>query len=85
MYYWGYSTGGSYLGSLLSMLASLLFWGLVIVGFAYLIRWAWDLAGEKFGQPRPVTNSLEIVKRRYANGELSRDEYLAISEELRSL
>ncbi|SDD66857.1 SHOCT domain-containing protein [Sporomusa acidovorans] len=84
MYYWGYS-GGSYVGSLLSTLASFLFWALVIVGFAYLIRWAWDLAGEKFGQPKPVTNSLEIVKRRYANGELSREEYLAIREELRSL
>ncbi|SMC44193.1 SHOCT domain-containing protein [Sporomusa malonica] len=84
MYYWG-GYPGSYLGSLLSMLASLLFWGLVIVGFAYLIRWAWDLAGEKFGQPKPVANSPEIAKRRYANGEISREEYFAIKEELRSL
>ncbi|HWR43459.1 SHOCT domain-containing protein [Sporomusa sp.] len=81
MYYLGGYPGG-YLGSLLATLASFLFWGLVIVGFAYLVRWAWDLAGEKFGPQRPVAGSLETAKRRYANGEISREEYLAIKAEL---
>ncbi|SDD71983.1 SHOCT domain-containing protein [Sporomusa acidovorans] len=86
MYYgYNYVSGGSYLGSLASTLASFLFWALVIVGFAYLIRWSWDLAGQKFGQQKPAVDSFEIIKQRYARGEISREEYLSLKEDLSAL
>jgi len=51
----------------------LLFWGLVILGVATLIRWL-------FTQSSPNRRSrdktpLEIVQERYARGEIDRDEY----------
>lgn len=51
----------------------LLFWGLVILGIAALIRWLMT-------QPSPGKSSrdktpLEVVQERYARGEINREEY----------
>ena len=51
----------------------LLFWILVILGIAVLIRWM-------LAQPSPSRSSrdktpLEIVQERYARGEIDREEY----------
>lgn len=51
----------------------LLFWALVILGIAALIRWLTT-------RPSPGKNSsdktpLEIVQERYARGEIDREEY----------
>ncbi len=51
----------------------LLFWGLVLLGVATLIRW--------LVTPSPPNRSprdkapLEIVQERYARGEINREEY----------
>ena len=33
-------------------------------------------------QPRPEGNALEILRRRYARGELTRDEFLSMRDDL---
>jgi putative membrane protein len=62
---YGYG-GGWYMGIMM-----ILFWGLIIWGVIALIRY--------FGGNRQINNqgssALEILKRRYAQGEVNRDEY----------
>ena len=51
----------------------LLFWGLIILGIAALIRWLMTQSS-----PNRVSRDktpLEIVQERYARGEIDREEY----------
>lgn len=49
----------------------LLFWGLVILGLVALVRW---LAQSGVGKTREKT-ALDILKERYARGEIDREEF----------
>jgi putative membrane protein len=62
---WGYGMG--WFGSLL-MLA---FWALVIVGLVFLIRWFALMGRERRGED----SALEVLKQRYAKGEISKEEF----------
>ncbi len=59
----------------LGILHMVLFWGLVILAFAGLLRW---LGGGKLDEPR----ALDILKARYARGELTRDQFDQLKREL---
>ena len=54
-----------------------LFWGAVAVGAVVAVRW---LLGQQPG--RREEKLLDILKRRYAAGELSREEYERMRREL---
>ena len=62
---------------------SMLIWTLIILGFVYL---AIKLFGSlKFGpisQDRDRFDSLEILKVRYARGEISQEDYIRMKETL---
>jgi len=59
------------------MLMMLLFWGLVIVGLVAGIRW---LLGQG---KRPASDSaLEILRQRYARGEINKEEFEAKKRDL---
>lgn len=62
---WGLAVG-------LGWLSMLAFWGAVIVGIALLVRWVSGLSGPRGAGPETV---LDILKRRYAAGELTREQY----------
>lgn len=56
-----------------------IFWVAVIVGIIFLVKWAMQI------QPsceRSELNYLEILKKRYARGEIERDEYEQKSKDL---
>jgi putative membrane protein len=59
------------------MLMMLVFWGLVIVGLVVGIRWLmrglW---------PAPADRAVDILRERYARGEISKDEFEAKREDL---
>jgi putative membrane protein len=57
------------------MIAMLVFWVLVIVAIVYLIRWlaVSSRAGGREG--RPEYSALEILKKRYARGEIDKEEF----------
>ena len=55
------------------MVLMLLFWILVIFGIAVLIRWL--LAQSSPGRGSRDKTPLEIVQKRYARGEIDREEY----------
>ena len=66
---WGYGMG--WFGPLI-MIA---FWIAVIVGIVFLIRWL-VIATRSTGQKRYYEDSaLEILKRRYARGEIGKEEF----------
>ncbi len=49
----------------------LLFWILVIIGLALLIRYLWQGGGAR----REEESALEILKKKYARGEISKEEF----------
>jgi putative membrane protein len=58
----------------------LLFWALVIVGVIAVIRWA-GARGTTGSRPYGDT-PLEILKRRYASGEITKEQYEAMKRDL---
>jgi putative membrane protein len=50
----------------------LLWWVLIILGIIVLVRW---LARSSPGQAHPPETALDILKKRYARGEIDREEF----------
>ncbi len=48
-----------------------IFWILVLIGIVLLIKYLWEHGGAKAGQE----SALEILKTRYAKGEISKEEF----------
>jgi putative membrane protein len=69
---WG---GGMWLGGL----AMLVFWGALIVGAILVAR---QLGGVPGSEARP--SPLDILKRRYASGEITREQYEQMRKDLES-
>jgi putative membrane protein len=59
------------------MFVMLVFWGLVIVGIVLGIRWL-----VRQGRPERSDSALEILRQRYARGEINRDEFEAKKRDL---
>jgi putative membrane protein len=60
------------------MLMMLVFWGVVIVGVVLAIRW---FVSQK-NEPRPVDTALDILRQRYARGDISKEEFEAKKRDL---
>jgi putative membrane protein len=58
----------------------LLFWALVIVGIVAVIRWA--SARGVSASRAPSDTPLEILKRRYASGEITKEQYEAMKRDI---
>ena len=67
---WGYGMGW------IGMIFMAAFWIAVIVGIVFLIRWlavSTGSAGKKRGEAEE--SALEILKKRYARGEIKKEEF----------
>ncbi len=72
---WGF--GGGFTGGLFMAI----FWIAVIVGAAFLIRWV--VSSDRNRNPgQPGQDSLEILKIRYAKGELSQEQFETLKKDL---
>lgn len=58
----------------------LLFWGLIILGIAALIKSLWSSNGRR---AKPKT-ALDMLQERYACGEINREEYERMKRDLQS-
>lgn len=59
-----------------------IFWVAVIVGIVFLIRWIITQGRED--EPRDKENALEILKKRYAKGEIDKEEFKQKKKDLLS-
>ena len=65
---WGYGRG--WFGTILMAV----FWIVLIAGIIFLLRWLWVLIGKK-GRGTSEESPLETLKRRYAKGEINKEEF----------
>lgn len=61
----------------LGLLHMVLFWGLVILALGALVKW---FVGD--GRPYSEQRPLDILKARYAKGELTREQFEQLKREL---
>ena len=57
------------------------FWSAVIVGIVFLIRWL-VLPANKGRESSQEESALEILKKRYAMGEINKDEYEKMKKDI---
>ena len=60
------------------MLMMLVFWGVIVVGFVLGLRWVVTQGR----QPRPTDAALDILRQRYARGDISKEEFEAKKKDL---
>jgi putative membrane protein len=57
----------------------LLFWALILLGIMALARWLFYSGGPRSGSGR---SALDILKERYARGEITREQYELMRRDL---
>jgi putative membrane protein len=62
-------------------LMMLFFWGLVIAALILLVRWLWTQGHVRAGAPSAET-VLDTLKKRYARGEISKEEFDRIKQDI---
>jgi putative membrane protein len=67
---WHYGMMGGGWGIFMMLISMVLFWGLIIGGVILLVRFIFPQSGAK-----PSEDSLEILKKRYARGEIEKEEF----------
>ncbi|GIV98163.1 MAG: hypothetical protein KatS3mg057_2820 [Herpetosiphonaceae bacterium] len=78
---WMYGAGVGWPAMGLMMVSMIIFWGAIIAGIIVAIRWAIERDGEA-GDTETNIDALEVVRRRYARGEISREEYERLCHDL---
>ncbi|MBN1850514.1 MAG: SHOCT domain-containing protein [Deltaproteobacteria bacterium] len=54
----------------------IIFWVLIIIGLVFLIKWLiHGTRGESDSQHKRPSNAMEILKERYARGEIDKQEF----------
>jgi putative membrane protein len=66
---WGYGMGW------FGMILMGLFWVAIIVGIIFLIRWLFISTGTKGYRAGSEDSALDILKKRYARGEINKEEF----------
>jgi len=73
---WGYGMGWIW------TIIMLVFWIAVIVGIIFLIRWLVLSTGNRSPEAKSEDSALEILKKRYARGEINKEEYEKIKSDI---
>ena len=74
---YGYGMGWGWFGPILMII----FWGLVIAGIVYLVK---VLAGNRSSTSTKEETALDILKKRYARGEIDAEEFERKKKDLES-
>jgi putative membrane protein len=60
----------------------IVFWILIIVGLVFLIRWLIQATGKKENVGSRGSRAMEILKERYARGEIDKAQFEAMKRDL---
>ena len=74
---WGWGNGWSMMGGfgIFGIILSIIFWVLVIWAIVALVRWGvWSSHGGR-GHWRQEDSAIQILKDRYAKGEINKEEF----------
>jgi putative membrane protein len=74
---WHYGMMGGGWGIFMMMVSMVLFWGIIIGGIVLLVRYIFPQTGSRSSE-----DSLEILKKRYAKGEIGKEEFEAKRNDL---
>ncbi|MFQ5694073.1 MAG: SHOCT domain-containing protein [Nitrospinota bacterium] len=74
---WGWGMWGFGMGIMM-----LIFWAAVIVGVVALVRWLWTQGQTPSPGGGGEASPLDIAKRRYASGEITKEEFEALKRDL---
>ena len=77
---WGWYGSGSWMG-IVGSIMMLVFWALVIAGVVLLIRWLAS-QGRQGGGAGGGRGPLDILKERYAKGEITREQFEQMRRDL---
>ena len=70
-------------GMLLGGIVMLVFWGGLIALTVIAVRAVWNAgSGSERTSAKPDADPIKIAQQRYARGEISRDEFLEIKQDL---
>jgi putative membrane protein len=72
--------GGMHWGTGFGWVFAILFWALIFVGIAALAKWMFFGGGWRGSTRRP----LDILKERYARGEITREQYEQMRRDIES-
>jgi len=75
-YYW-HPGGGWFVAMGIAMIV---FWVLVIVGIVLLVKWA--ATGTRAPHGTTQETALEVLQKRYARGEITREQFVQMREDL---
>ncbi|MDX2481460.1 MAG: SHOCT domain-containing protein [Desulfuromusa sp.] len=65
------------------MIFMLVFWGLIIAGVVLLIKWLVQNTGSNRSSVAATdSKAMDILKQRYARGEIARDEFESMKKDL---
>ena len=83
---WGYPNmmGGFYGGGLgwIGMVFGFIFFILVVIGIIFLIVWLVKRSNNPGVENRTDSKSLEVLKERYAKGEITKDQFDIMKKDL---
>ena len=79
---WHYMWGSFGIGMMLFML---LFWVLIIAGAVALIRWVWSGPSGSISASSRGETAEDILKNRYAKGEIDKQEFEEKLQDIRNL
>ena len=60
----------------------IVFWILILVGLVFVIRWLVQTTGKKGNGVQHGSRAMEILKERYARGEIDRAQFEAMKRDL---
>jgi putative membrane protein len=75
---WPYGYGGGWGWMAAGWIMMLAFWVLVIAGAVVAVRWM----STRGGDGRPHETPLEILRRRYAAGELTKEQFESMKRDV---
>lgn len=77
---WGWHPMMGFGGGWIGIIMGFVFWGLIIVGLVFLVKWLVRSGSAK--PPARAGRALDILQERYARGEIDKEQYEAMKEDL---